>query len=131
MKKANFTVYTFLIKIALIFYNQIIGLEMQAHLIEPVKNHPSFRKLQKQRKKLGITLTLLMLFVYFTFILTIAFKPEFLARPLYEGSVITLGIPLGIFVIIFAFVLTGVYVRKANITYDEYIKEIHQDVVEI
>ena len=103
---------------------------MQTHLIEPVKNHPSFKKLLKERKKLGITLTLLMLVVYFSFILTIAFKPDLLSIALYKGSVITLGIPVGIFVIVFAFVLTGIYVRKANTTYDKYLQEIHNDVAD-
>ncbi len=101
---------------------------MKAHLIKPVKNHPSFQKLLKERKKLGLILTLLMLVVYFTFILTIAFKPDLLAVALYEGSVITVGIPLGIFVIVFAFILTGIYVRIANKTYDTYIKEIQEDM---
>ena len=104
---------------------------MQSNYIEPVKNHPKFKQLQKERKKLALILSLLVLIVYFSFILTIAFEPTFLAQTISEDSVITIGIPLGISVIIFSFLMTGVYVYFANRQFDEYTKEIHADVVEI
>ena len=36
----------------------------------------------------------------------------------------TLGLPIGLFVIISAFVLVGIYVRKANATYDSLTRDI-------
>ncbi|MND01105.1 Inner membrane protein YjcH [compost metagenome] len=70
-----------------------------------------------------------MLTVYFTFILLIAFKPEWLGRVLFEGSVITLGIPVGISIILFAFLITGLYVRKANSEFDPLRKQIIEEIM--
>ncbi len=104
---------------------------MQEKYIQPIKNHPRFAQLQKERKRLAFILSVLVLCVYFAFILTIAFHPEFLAQTISKDSVITIGIPLGIFVIVFSFLMTGVYVYFANKQFDTYIKEIHADVVEL
>ena len=55
--------------------------------------------------------------IYFGFILLVAFAPGFLATPIGSGTT-TIGIPLGIGVILSAFVLTGLYVRRANKDFD-------------
>ncbi len=60
-----------------------------------------------------------MLGIYFSFILLVAFAPGLLAIPIAEGSVITVGIPVGLLVIVSAFVLTGIYVHRANVRFDE------------
>ena len=64
-------------------------------------------------------LTIVMLTIYFGFVLTVAFDPSFLGTPLFEGSVTTIGIPVGIGVILSAFILTGIYVQRANGEFDE------------
>jgi uncharacterized membrane protein (DUF485 family) len=69
-----------------------------------------------------------MLVIYFGFVLTIAFDPAFLGTPLSAGSVTTIGIPIGIGVIISAFVLTGIYVRRANGEFDELSNRIKEKV---
>ncbi len=58
-----------------------------------------------------------MVVIYFSFILTVAFAPSLLAAPLANGT-LTIGIPIGIGVILTAFVLTGIYVRRANADFD-------------
>ena len=115
----------------LIYQKYILGQLMQSNYIKPVKNHPRFKQLQKERKRLAFILSVLVLLVYFSFILTIAFNPAVLAQTIAEDSVITIGIPLGIFIIIFSFLMTGIYVYFANKQFDSYIREIHADVVEI
>ena len=72
-----------------------------------------------------------MLIVYFSFILSIAFNPSFLAQPLSSNTIITLGIPVGIFVIVFAFVLTGIYTYRANKDFDDLTNQIKDKVKEI
>ena len=57
-----------------------------------------------------------MVGVYFGFILLVAFRPSLLAQLVSEG--LSLGIVLGAFVIVAAWVLTLVYVRWANAEYD-------------
>lgn len=65
-----------------------------------------------------------MLAVYFGFIFVIAFMPEILAVPLGTGIVTTVGIPVGLAVIVAAFVLTGIYVTRANSTFDALTQQI-------
>jgi len=39
----------------------------------------------------------------------------------------TVGVPIGLFVIIAAFVLTGIYVSKANAEFDQLTREIVEE----
>jgi uncharacterized membrane protein (DUF485 family) len=79
---------------------------------------PHYRQLVRRRSRFTWTLTVIMLIVYFGYILLIAFDKEFLAQPMSRGSATSLGIPIGLGVILIAIVLTGVYVRRANRDFD-------------
>ena len=63
-----------------------------------------------------------MLLGYFGFILTVAFNKEFLAAKLSKG--LTLGIPVGLGIIVLAWILTGIYVSWANKNYDNKVEEL-------
>jgi uncharacterized membrane protein (DUF485 family) len=104
-------------------YNET-GIAMSAELYERVKNNPKFHQLIARRSRLAWGLSSIILLMYFSFIMLIAFAPEFLGQPIHETSVITIGIPIGVFIIITAFVLTGIYVRKANKDFDRINQEI-------
>ena len=101
---------------------------MKKEFVDIVKNDSNYRELVRKRTSFSLKLTALILIVYFSFILTIAFEPSLLSIPLYEGAVTTIGIPLGVFVILFAFVLTGVYTYKANGEFDTLSKKINQNL---
>jgi len=90
---------------------------------EKIKQDPNYQELVRRRSFLGWTLSLIMLVIYFGFILLVAFAPKFLGIRLGAG-VTTIGIPIGLFVIVSAFVLTGIYVSKANSAYDALIRRI-------
>lgn len=92
-------------------------------LVERVKNDPQFHELVRRRSRLAWTLTALMIVIYFGFVLTVAFHKELLAQSLF-GGVMTIGIPVGVGVILAAFVLTGLYVARANTTFDDMTHEI-------
>jgi uncharacterized membrane protein (DUF485 family) len=92
-----------------------------------IENNPKFKELVATRKSLGWTLSLVMLAIYFGFILLVAFDKPFLGTPLAATGVSTIGIPIGLFVIISAFVLTGIYVVKANARYDELTRQIVEE----
>jgi uncharacterized membrane protein (DUF485 family) len=64
-----------------------------------------------------------MIAIYFGFILLIAFDPKLLGTRIGDG-VMTIGIPVGLFVIVAAFVLTGIYVALAKATYDALTRQI-------
>ena len=103
---------------------------MKQEFADIVKHDPNYQQLVKTRSAFAMKLTIAMLVVYFSFILTIAFEPSLLSMPLFEGSVITLGIPIGIFIIIFAFVLTGIYTFKANNEFDTLSKKVKKSLQE-
>jgi uncharacterized membrane protein (DUF485 family) len=91
-----------------------------------IRQNPKFAELVQQRNALARTLTIAMLVIYFGFILLVAFAPGFLAIKI--GTVTTIGIPLGLLVIVSAFVLTGIYVAKANTSFDRLNDELLREV---
>lgn len=101
---------------------------MTKEMIEKIKSDPDFIRLTVSRSRFAWILSLVILVIYFGFVLTIAFDPSLLGTPLSEGSVTTVGIPVGIGVIVSAFILTGIYVRRANGEFDELNRRIKEKV---
>ncbi len=101
---------------------------MQQEIVDTIKNNPKFQELVAKRNKLAWTLSIIMLAIYYSFILVIAFTPASLATPISEGSVITVGIPVGLVIIVSAFILTGVYVKRANSEFDAITNQIKEEV---
>jgi uncharacterized membrane protein (DUF485 family) len=99
------------------------GTVMEARSPEAIQQDPDYKELVRRRSSFGWSLSLVMLVIYFGFILLVAYAPKFLGMPLGTG-VTTIGIPIGLFVIVSAFVLTGIYVSKANSKYDALIRRI-------
>lgn len=104
---------------------------MKQEIFDRINNDPNYILLVQKRSRLGWQLSFLMLLIYFGFVLVIAFNPAFLAQPLCPKSVVTVGIPLGLGVIMSAFVLTGIYVWRANREFDELTQKIKTNVKEV
>ena len=96
---------------------------MRDPVIETIQNNPAYQQLRRKRNRLGLALTVLMLIVYYGYVALIAFDKEFLAQPIGAG-VTTLGIPIGMGVIIFSVIITGLYVRRANNEFDQLTRDI-------
>jgi uncharacterized membrane protein (DUF485 family) len=92
-----------------------------------IRQEPLFRELVDKRKHFAWALSAAMLVIYFGFIAIIAFDPKLLATPI-GGGVITVGIPVGLLVIVSAFVLTGIYVHRANSQFDPITRQIKEKV---
>lgn len=99
---------------------------MSDTVVQKVQRHPKYLELRRKRNGLGLWLTLAMLVVYFGYIALIAFDKAFLARPIGTG-VTTLGIPIGLGVIVFTVIITGIYVRRANSEFDALTRDILSD----
>ena len=99
---------------------------MSDSMVARIEANPKYSELRRKRNAFGWTLTVLMLVVYFGYIALIAFNKPFLAQPIGNG-VTTLGIPIGLGVIIFTIVITGIYVRRANGEYDRLTAEILEE----
>ena len=90
---------------------------METNLAQRIARDSNYQKLRAKRNRLGWTLTLLMMIVYYGFIVLVAFDKPFLAQRMGEG-VMTLGIPIGFGVIVFTIIITYYYVRRANAEFD-------------
>ena len=99
---------------------------MQDPMVERIARNPKYQQLKATRNRLGWTLTILMLIVYYGYIGLIAFDKELLATPIGAG-VTTLGIPIGLAVIVFTVIITGIYVRRANREFDAATRDILKD----
>jgi uncharacterized membrane protein (DUF485 family) len=89
-----------------------------------IQNSPRFKELVQKREKFAWILSAIMLGLYSAFILLIAYGPQILGAKISAGSSITWGIPMGIGLILSAFVLTGIYVKRANGEFDDLNREI-------
>ncbi|CAD5109290.1 DUF485 domain-containing protein [Zestomonas carbonaria] len=89
-----------------------------------IEQNPRFQELVAKRDRFAWTLSFLMLGLYVAFILLIAFEPQVLGTRISDTSPITWGIPIGVGLIISAFILTGIYVKRANGEFDEMNKQI-------
>jgi uncharacterized membrane protein (DUF485 family) len=96
---------------------------MAASSLDAIQKNPKYQQLVTERRSLGLWLSAAMCVIYFGFILLVAFAPGFLGASL-TGGVTTVGIPIGILVILSAFALTGFYVNRANGTYDTLTQQI-------
>lgn len=96
-------------------------------IVARIEANPKYHELRRKRNGFGWLLTALMMVVYYGYIALIAFDKPFLATPLGAG-VTSIGIPMGMGVIVFTVVITAIYVRRANNEYDRLTAEILKDV---
>lgn len=78
---------------------------------------PRYAAIVRRRARLGWVLTGVMLIAYVAFLLVIAFDKALLAHPI-GGGATSVGIPIGLGLIVLAIALTGIYVRAANRDFD-------------
>jgi uncharacterized membrane protein (DUF485 family) len=101
---------------------------MEMDLAQRIASHPKYQELKAKRSSFGWLLTIMMMVVYYGFIVLVAFNKSFLATKLGSG-VTTIGMPLGLGVIVFTIVITGIYVRRANSEFDDLTEEIKKAVL--
>ena len=99
---------------------------MSDPVVDKIQRNPKYLELRRKRNAFGWGLTLLMMVVYYGYIALIAFDKQFLAQPIGAG-VTSLGIPIGMGVIVFTVLITAIYVRRANSEFDELTASILKD----
>jgi uncharacterized membrane protein (DUF485 family) len=87
-----------------------------------IENDPNYHKLVSERKSFAWTLTIITLVMYYGFLALGAFFPTVFVVPVL-GS-ITLGIVLGVAIILASILLTGIYIVRANGEYDDLTRAI-------
>jgi uncharacterized membrane protein (DUF485 family) len=84
----------------------------------------SLRALANRRWRISVWLTAAMMFVYFGFILLVAFNKELMGKTLVPG--LSIGILLGALTIVTAWVLIYIYVRWTNNNYDDQLEKLRK-----
>jgi uncharacterized membrane protein (DUF485 family) len=100
---------------------------MEMDLAHRIASHPKYLELKAKRTRFGWWLTALMMVVYYGFIMLVAFKKDFLIQRMGDG-VMTIGMPIGLGVILFTIAITGFYVRRANSEFDDLNEDIKKAV---
>ena len=88
---------------------------------------PKFKELVRIRSRFAWTLSAVMLGIYLGFILLVAFARDLMAMKI-GGGVTSLGILLGLGVILSAFLLTGIYVQRANGRFDALSRDLAKEL---
>ena len=88
--------------------------------------HSTLEAVSAARWRIAVSLTVAMMAAYFGFILLVAFDKPLLGTTLVPG--LSLGILLGAFVIVVAWVLTWIYIRWANAHYDSSIEGLRTPI---
>lgn len=85
---------------------------------------PQFRRLVARRWVVSVVLSLLLFGLYYGYILLIGYDKALLSKRI--GEYTTLAIPMGVGVIILAWVLTVIYVVWANRSYDPEVRKLKE-----
>ena len=101
---------------------------MKDDMAQLIAAHPRYQELKTKRTRLGWWLTLFGMLAYYGFILLVAFDKPLLASKI-GGGVTTLGMPIGVAVIVFTIVITWIYIRRANSEFDSLTEQIVKGVV--
>lgn len=97
---------------------------MQNQIYERMRKNPKFNELVRRRGSFAWTLSFITLIFFYGFVMLVAFKPEVIGSPLGEGSQFTFGVVLELGMFIGFWLMTWLYVRRANGEFDALTQEI-------
>lgn len=100
--------------------------EDEAVLIAAVAADPRYMTLVKHRARLGWWLSAMIFLAFLGYLLLIAFDKALLGTPV-AGGVTSIGIPVGLGVILLAIALTAAYVAYGNRHFDAAMAQILKD----
>ena len=87
---------------------------------------PEFKALVKRRWSVSMFMLVLLFVSYYGYVLLVAGNKEFVSQKIGEST--TLAIPLGVAVIVFAWLLTAIYVAWANRSYDPEVERLKNEI---
>ena len=87
--------------------------------LDRVTANPKFLEFVAMRNNYSILMTIISAAAYYGFILLVAFNGPWLGTKIGEGYTMSIGVPMGVGVIVFTIILTWIFVRRANTAFDE------------
>jgi uncharacterized membrane protein (DUF485 family) len=103
---------------------------MSSEMYDRIRENPKFKELVSKRERLAWTLTGIVLVLFFGLFMTVAFNPTVLAIRLGE-SFITTGLLIGLAQFILFWVLTAVYVTRANSEFDAMTEQLLRESMKV
>lgn len=104
-------------------------MQKQAASYLHIRENPRFKALVRKRNRFAYWLCALLVTAYFSYILLIAFRPDWLAQGLVDGMTMNFGLLLGLAVMALTVLLTAIYVRRANDEFDRETTEIRRQAL--
>ena len=101
---------------------------MSSEIYARIQENPKFKKLVSKRERLAWTLTGIVLVLFFGLFMTVAFYPSVLAIRLGD-SYVTTGLLIGFSQFVLFWLLTAVYVRRANSEFDALTEQLLRESV--
>jgi len=89
-----------------------------------IRSNPKFAELVGKRTRFAIILSIVVLVPYYSFMFLVSTQPQLFATKLAEGGIVTIGWPIAALIIIGGWLLTGVYVSRANGEFDRITAEV-------
>jgi cation/acetate symporter len=97
---------------------------MSSAMYQSMRSNPKFQQLVAKRGRYAWTLSAVVLTVFYGYVLLVAFKWSVLPQPLLEGGFLSVGVALGLLMFVSFWILTALYVRRANTEFDALTAEI-------
>lgn len=100
---------------------------MSSAMYERMRGNPKFQELVRRRGRFAWTLSIIVLVMFYGFVMMVAFNPALIGERVAEGSMLSIGVALELFMFIFFWLLTAFYVRRANTEFDAMTQDIVRD----
>jgi len=88
------------------------------NVLDRVTANPKFLEFVAMRNRYSIIMTIVSAAAYYGFIVLVAFEGPWLGTKMGAGMTTSIGVPIGVGVIVFTIILTWIYVRRANGEFD-------------
>ena len=103
---------------------------MSSEIYARIQKNPKFTELVSKRERLAWRLTGIVLVLFFALFLTVGFYPSVLAIKV-GGSLVTVGLVIGLAQFILFWTLTAVYFRRANSEFDALTEQLLYESVKV
>lgn len=97
---------------------------MSSAVYEQIRRNPKFKTLVETRSRFAWLLSMTVLVIFYGFILVVAFNPKMMGLRLGDGSMVTLGTVTILSMFVLFWLLTALYVRRANTEFDDLTQQI-------
>src|SRR5271165_4675802 len=98
--------------------------QMETTALSGIRSNPLFETLVRRRSRFVACLTAVTIIPWCAYILVAGFAPDVLAIRFSELSIINIGWPIAVLMIVGTWCLTGLYLFRANGEFDELTEKI-------